>query len=372
MSLEEIKLWAMDNSGGATPLPFAQQAESERILEDTLVNNPEMLMPGLTLVGRQTRTDEGWLDLLGVDEDGRLVVFELKRGSLSRDAVAQVIDYASYLDSMPEQDLTNHIAERSGSNGIEKIESFEEWYGDKFGENESAALKPVRMVLVGLGVDERTSRMVRFLAAGGMDFSLLTFQGYSYQGATLLARQVQVEAAEQEEKGRPRGRVGRRKRRNLLDDHVQEHAMQWKETLDLWNYVLNMLRENLPGMVEIPGAGASEWSKHQLRFRSSSGRGTVATMQLGPTRNHDWLVNIIFSQRSVGSRIKEFRELRREFPFQVWPSNSPDQAEAVLEIGFPLNSIAEWEERREKLAAVTRLVHSAYGAEEDDLGHEED
>ena len=58
-----------------------------------------MLMPGLKLVGRQTPTEGGPLDLLGVDEDGRLVVFELKREMLSREAVAQVIDYASYLDS---------------------------------------------------------------------------------------------------------------------------------------------------------------------------------------------------------------------------------------------------------------------------------
>ena len=36
--------------------------ESERLLEDTLVNNPDMLTPGLTLVGRQTRTEGGPLD----------------------------------------------------------------------------------------------------------------------------------------------------------------------------------------------------------------------------------------------------------------------------------------------------------------------
>ena len=81
MAQEEIKLWAMDGSGGATPLPLAHQAESERLLEDTLVNNPDMLVPGLSLVSRQARTEDGWLDLLGVDEDGRLVVFELKRGT---------------------------------------------------------------------------------------------------------------------------------------------------------------------------------------------------------------------------------------------------------------------------------------------------
>ena len=34
------------------------------MLEDTLVANPNLLMPGLTLVGRQLPTESGSLDLL--------------------------------------------------------------------------------------------------------------------------------------------------------------------------------------------------------------------------------------------------------------------------------------------------------------------
>ena len=57
-------------------------------------------MNGLTLIGRQVSTDGGTLDLLGIDADGRLVVFELKRGTLTRDAGAQVRDYASDLAAL--------------------------------------------------------------------------------------------------------------------------------------------------------------------------------------------------------------------------------------------------------------------------------
>ena len=78
MASDEIKIWAMDASGGATPLALAQQTETEQKLEDVLVVNPEMLLPGLTLVGRQTRTEGGPLDLLGVDEDGRACGFRVE------------------------------------------------------------------------------------------------------------------------------------------------------------------------------------------------------------------------------------------------------------------------------------------------------
>ena len=63
--------------------------------------------------------------MLGVDTDGRLVVFELKRGTLNRDAVAQVIDYASSLDAMSLDRLGRHIEQRSGNLGIDKIDDFE-------------------------------------------------------------------------------------------------------------------------------------------------------------------------------------------------------------------------------------------------------
>ena len=92
--MEDIKLWELDGSQ-TTLLAPNNQLESEHLLEETLVQNPTLLMEDLTLVGRQTHTEGGPLDLLGVDGEGKLVVFELKRETLSRDAVAQIIDYAS-------------------------------------------------------------------------------------------------------------------------------------------------------------------------------------------------------------------------------------------------------------------------------------
>ena len=122
--MEDIQIWAIDGNE-ATELNQVSQMESENLLEDVLVRNPSLLMEDLILVGRQIPTEGGPLDLLGVDGDGRLVVFELKRGTLTRDDVAQGIDYPSYLNEMELDDLSDHISERSGENGIKKIEDFQ-------------------------------------------------------------------------------------------------------------------------------------------------------------------------------------------------------------------------------------------------------
>ena len=368
MASNELKIWATDGSSGATPLESANQMESERLLEDTLFSNPEMLMPGLTLVGRQNRTEGGPLDLLGVDRDGRLSLFELKRGTLNRDAVAQVLDYGSWLESMEPETLAQHIAEHSGSHGIDKIDDFAEWYGENRDGQELSELRPIRLYLVGLGVDDTTTRMVRFLADGGIDISLLTFLGFRHGGQTLLARQVQVEAHEEpEEKPSSRGgRLGRRKRRELLEQRIDEHTAEWPEARDLWDAVLEMFMKNLHQPLEVASDGANDWAKHRLRLFIPNSRGAFAAIQLGPFAPHPKLVNVIFFSKTVGLCLDEFIQLRRELPFLTWPATSPTKEEGIIEIQFPLKSLAEWETHREKLAAVTRSVYEAHYANEDD------
>ena len=79
-----IQLWELRGVRRAAPVEPVARLDTELLLEDVLTANPHLMMSGLTLVGRQTPVEGGFLDLLGVDEDGRLVVFELKRGRLTR------------------------------------------------------------------------------------------------------------------------------------------------------------------------------------------------------------------------------------------------------------------------------------------------
>ncbi len=194
--MEEIKLWKIVSESGDKPkaTPVGKETTTELLLEEVLTATPDLLMPDLSLIGRQTETPSGLLDLLGVDGDGRLVVFELKKGSLRRDAVAQAIDYASYLDGLRPEDLCALIKKNPGGGGVEHIEDFDQWYQENC-DSQLADIGKPRIVLVGLGVDEGAKRMVEFLAGTGLDISLITFQGFKQDDDLLLARQVEVQSS---------------------------------------------------------------------------------------------------------------------------------------------------------------------------------
>ena len=192
--MQKIKLWSVESSGStrkATAVADSDTTETELQLEDLLVNSPDLLMDNLTLVGRQLLTKGGTLDLLGVDADGRLVVFELKRTKLTRDAVAQALDYASDLAVLGEDKFAQLIDKYSGQKGIEAREGFADWYQQEFPNETSFLTNPPKIVLVGMGADEGARRIVNFLAQRGVEIQLLTFYGFTHEEKLLLARQVE-------------------------------------------------------------------------------------------------------------------------------------------------------------------------------------
>ncbi len=77
----------------------------ESRLEEWIETDPAMLPGDLEIVGRQLVLEAGRLDLLALDRQGRLHVIEVKRGILTRDTVAQGLDYAACIEAMDSQAL---------------------------------------------------------------------------------------------------------------------------------------------------------------------------------------------------------------------------------------------------------------------------
>ena len=307
---EELRLWSIADSGDVEALNPLPQMPTELEFEELLVGNPEMLGPGLKLVGRQTPTPGGWLDLLAVDEDGRLVVYELKRGALVQEAVTQVLAYASDLDAMSTSQLAAHIADRSGSHGIDEIADFEQWYGDNFGGDDLSRLLPPRMVLVGLGVDPAAERIARFISGGPVDISLITFHGFARDGERLLARQVEVEAGEKQK--RQSGAASVAEKRSALREYLA--AEEYEAVFDK---VYTDIRGHLPkqGFWVQPG-------KHGISFRlTEPGDSTVWKTYFGVQAGYvgPGVYSVSILPQAIHWGRDAFERLREAVDLDDWP-----------------------------------------------------
>ena len=349
----DFRIWEVDDSSkAASPLKSTDRMETEESLEEVLVQNPDVLMPHLTIVGRQTPTDSGALDLLGVDADGKLVVFELKRGTLTREAVAQIIDYCSYLESLSEADLASYIAGHSGTNDVDKIDDFEAWYSDRQGGKELSDLRPTRMVLVGLGVDTRATRMVKFLAERGVDISLLTFHGYQYEGRTLLARQEE-RAADPRSAGRGR--------RHTDVEFRKAHAERTRELgiESLWQEVLNALSTGTSDKAGeagitffLPKLTLPKNNKEQNFYGSHS----LVIDESGELR-------VTFFPAAVHVCKKKFEEQRKTILFEFGtPPHAPTTGRIQVQWSCRLNAEI-WNKHKEILTTLARDVREEWEQE---------
>ena len=352
--MDEIEIWATE---GTKVVPIERaRIDSESILEDTLVKHPRMIIPDLKLVGRQTPVTGGNLDLLGIDDEGRLVVLELKRDSPPRDAVAQVIDYGSAIEAMAEEDLAQLISEGTGRDGIDKINDFEEWYREEYRKSLDE-LRPLRMFLVGLGTDETTKRMVDYLAEHGVDISLLTFYGFDYAGRTLLAKQVQVEGAASNSSQSSKSRA---ERWSSLENYIEELGLT-----DLLNVskqmFLDVWREVIQGRYSDPSPEptASGITFYILTKPEGSEINTYLAFFSIEVDHRPKGIKIRYCPRAIDLCKKRFDQLNaNEIPFQKQPPRHAATTERVKEeILFPIHSHEEWEMRKEKLNELTRSVY---------------
>ena len=347
--MDEIKIWTIDGSDVQEIQPTSQ-TESERWLEDNIVSKPELLMPGLTLVGRQTQTEGGPLDLLGVDSDGRLVLFELKRGTLSRDAVAQIVDYASDLEDMNPEALAKYIASKSGKNGIAKIDDFNEWYAEYTDADSLDGLMPLRMFLVGLGVDDRTERMVSFLANKGVDISLLTFYGFEQDGKTLLARLMPVEGRGETASHPTKRRPSIAERRESVFDNAKNRGVY-----DLFIEILGMFRDN--------------WRSSDENFNSfglvvrligqtGARRRRRQYARIGPEQGR---VRVVFFPHTIELCRDAFKPLIEEIHYETYPHNRESDVleRNDTEIQFLL-TVDTWKTHKENLNKLTQSIYTSY------------
>ncbi len=157
--------------------------ESEKRLENWIANDLSLLGEDLLLIGRQTRTKSGPLDILAIDSDGTLVIIELKRHRTPREVVAQVLDYASWVAQQTPHDIDTICF---GCSRRTLADAFRAHFDSELPED---ACKSHRMIIVAAELDDSSERIIKYLQEQHeIDINAVFFSVYVVDKKEVLVR----------------------------------------------------------------------------------------------------------------------------------------------------------------------------------------
>jgi len=169
----EIKIWEIRDQkiSPVEETPLAAQHQEDE-LEAWITQAPDILGDEFLVIDRQREIPGvGRLDLLCIDKMGKLVIVELKRDRSPREAVAQPLDYASWLNEADPEEIFDHAKEYLGG---ELPEAFEEHF---HAEMPDILPQNHKLLIVASRLDSSAERIVNYLwERYGVEFNVFLFK----------------------------------------------------------------------------------------------------------------------------------------------------------------------------------------------------
>ena len=137
--------------------------DSEKLLEDMIVDEPRILSDEWMLIGRQVKTETGeFVDLLAIAPDASLILIELKKEKTSREVISQILDYASWLVKLRFDEIAGIYNQFKSGVAASLSEDFRNYFGHDL--DEETINNAHQLVVVASSVDPRTERIIGYLA----------------------------------------------------------------------------------------------------------------------------------------------------------------------------------------------------------------
>lgn len=190
----EVGIWRL----GAKPIKVNMSAiDSERMLEDALVKDLSILSPQLMLIGRQIPTSYGkFIDMLAMDASGNLSIVELKKSRTPREVVAQLLDYASWVQSLSYEDVAAIYSDKNHGKKLE--EGFDDAFGMSLPEQIN---QNHELIVVASELDSSTERIINYLSDNySVPINAVFFRFFRDDGRDYLARTWLIDPEEVERK----------------------------------------------------------------------------------------------------------------------------------------------------------------------------
>lgn len=94
---------------------------SEADMQRAILVDPSLFEEGFKPISYEKKVEPGFVDVYGVDSDGKLVVVELKRKKAGRDAVLQLAKYVDYVKTMANRELRGVLVAPRLAKGAQTI-----------------------------------------------------------------------------------------------------------------------------------------------------------------------------------------------------------------------------------------------------------
>ena len=94
---------------------------SESDMQQAILLEPSLLEEGFVPISYEKKVEPGFVDVYGMDRDGRLVVVELKRRTAGRDAALQLAKYIDYIKTVAKRDLRGVLVAPHLAKGVQTV-----------------------------------------------------------------------------------------------------------------------------------------------------------------------------------------------------------------------------------------------------------
>ncbi len=174
-----MKLFTIDKNGKLISYEehYFKDSKQESDLEVLLENNPEYFFEGskVLIIGRQVTTNlNTFIDLLGIDKVGNTVVVELKRDKTPRETVAQLLEYASFVENLDYSQLNEIYRDYSGEES--SLEDYHQQYFQSESDESVSFNKSTRLIIVAQEISKEIRQTALFLRKKGIDIYCVEFK----------------------------------------------------------------------------------------------------------------------------------------------------------------------------------------------------
>jgi hypothetical protein len=94
---------------------------SEEDMQKAILLKPGLLEAGFRLISYEKKVEPGFVDVYGIDRDGKLVVVEIKRKTAAKDAVLQLARYIDAIKSKADREVRGILAAPSIGKDVQRL-----------------------------------------------------------------------------------------------------------------------------------------------------------------------------------------------------------------------------------------------------------